>query len=201
MKSGQFWFPDEATWSQSRSQEFLPLVADPELVAGTGEGISGWRVADIRETLLVMKNPMDDFVDKLQEQIFEESKETYGEEVFSRWQNPKFLGKMTDPSCVARLTGTCGDTMEIYLRIRNDHIEEASFFSDGCGSSVACGSMAAELATGKHLDAAVCIGADTILDALSGLPEEETHCAYLAAETLQVAVHEWMLQGSKTEEK
>jgi nitrogen fixation NifU-like protein len=61
--------------------------------------------------------------------------------------------------------------------------------------------MAAELATGKHLDDAVCIGADTILDALSGLPEEETHCAYLAAETLQVAVHEWMLQGSKTEEK
>jgi nitrogen fixation NifU-like protein len=148
-----------------------------------------------------MKNPLDDFVDKLQEQILEESREIYGEEVLSRWQKPKFIGKMTDPSCVARLTGTCGDSMEIYLRIRNDHIEEVNFFTNGCGSSVACGSMAAELASGKSLDEAARIGGDTILDALGGLPEEETHCAYLAAETLQVAVHEWMLQGSKTEEK
>ena len=146
-----------------------------------------------------MKNPMDDFVDKLQEQILEESREIYGEEVFSRWQNPKFMGKMTDPSCVARLTGTCGDSMEIYLRIRNDHIEEVNFFTDGCGSSVACGSMAAELASGKGIDEATQIGGDTILDALGGLPEEETHCAYLAAETLQVAIHEWMLKKLKFE--
>ena len=148
-----------------------------------------------------MKKPINDFIDTLQEQIFEESKETYGEEVFSRWQNPKFLGKMTDPSCVARLTGTCGDTMEIYLRIRDEKIQETSFFTDGCGSSVACGSIAAELATGKEFDEAGLIGGDTILEVLKGLPEEEHHCAYLAAETRQVALHEWMLQGSKTEEK
>ena len=201
MKSGQFWFPDEATWSQSRSQEFLPLVADPELVAGTGEGISGWRVADILETPLLMKKPMDDFVDKLQEQIFEETRVAYGREVFSRWQDPKFMGRMTDASSVGRLTGTCGDTMEIYLRIRDEKIQETSFFTDGCGSSVACGSIAAELATGKEFDEVGLIGGDTILEVLKGLPEEEHHCAYLAAETLQVAVHEWMLQGSKTEEK
>jgi len=148
-----------------------------------------------------MKNPMDDFVDKLQEQIFEESKETYGEEVFSRWQNPRFMGRMTDASSVGLITGTCGDTMEIYLRIRDEKIQEASFFTDGCGSSVACGSVAAELASGKGIDEAAQIGGDTILDALGGLPEEETHCAYLAAETLQVALHEWMSQGSKAEEK
>ena len=144
-----------------------------------------------------MKNPMDDFVDKLQKEIFEETRETYGEEVFSRWQNPRFLGKMADASSVGRVTGTCGDSMEIYLRIRNDHIEEASFFTDGCGSSVACGSMAAELAIGKDLDDVTEIEGDTILEALGGLPEEETHCAYLAAETLQVALHEWMSQGSR----
>ena len=147
-----------------------------------------------------MKNPMDDFVDKLQEQIFEESKEIYGEEVFSRWQNPRCMGRMTDASSVGRVTGPCGDTMEIYLQLDDNLIQEASFFTDGCGSSVACGSMAAELASGKGLDDAAQIGGDTILDALGGLPEEETHCAYLAAETLQVALHEWMLQGSKIEE-
>jgi nitrogen fixation NifU-like protein len=148
-----------------------------------------------------MKNPMDDFVDKLQEQIFEESRETYGEEVFSRWQNPRFMGKMTDASSVGRITGTCGDTMEIYLRIRDEEIQETSFYTDGCSSSVACGSVAAELATGKDFDEAGLIGGDTILEVLKGLPEEEHHCAYLAAEAIQVAIHKWMLQGSKTEEK
>lgn len=148
-----------------------------------------------------MKNPMDDFVNKLQEQIFEQTRKTYGEEVFSRWKNPRFMGRMTTASSVGRITGRCGDSMEIYLRIRNNHIDETSFFTDGCGSSVACGSMAAELATGKHLDDAACIGGDTILDALGGLPEEESHCAYLAAETLHVALHEWISRGSETEEK
>jgi nitrogen fixation NifU-like protein len=148
-----------------------------------------------------MKNTMDDFVDKLQEQIFEETREVYGQEVFNRWQNPKFMGRMTNASCVGRLTGNCGDSMEIYLQIKNDHIEEARFFTEGCGSSVACGSVVAELATGKDLDEAAHIGGDTIFEALGGLPDEEAHCAYLAAETLQVALHEWVLQSSKTEEK
>ncbi len=146
-----------------------------------------------------MKNPMDDFVDKLQEQIFEETREIYGEEVLSRWQDPKFMGRMTDASCVGRITGTCGDTMEIYLRIEDDHIKEASFFTNGCGSSVACGSAVAELATGRDLEKAAQIGGDTVLMALGGLPEEESHCAFLAAETLMTAIHEWILARMNAE--
>ena len=144
---------------------------------------------------------MDDFIDKLQEQIFQETKEVYGEEVFARWQNPKFMGRMTNASCVGRLTGNCGDKMEIYLRISNDQVEEASFFTDGCGASVACGSMVSELAIGKDLEEACQIGGDTVLMALGGLPEEENHCAFLAAETLMAAIHQWMLQRSKAEER
>ena len=144
-----------------------------------------------------MKKPMDDFVDRLQEQIFDETKAIYGEEVFARWQNPKFMGKMTDATAVGRITGTCGDSMEIYLRVENDHIQRASFFTNGCGAAVACGSMAVELATGKQIDDALCVGGDTILEALGGLPADESHCAYLSAETLMAAIHEWMLKKLK----
>ena len=59
--------------------------------------------------------------------------------------------------------------------------------------------MAAELAGGKGLDEAAQIKGETILEALKGLPEEEVHCAKLAAETLQVALHEWMLKKLKLE--
>ena len=141
-----------------------------------------------------MKNSLDDFVDKLQEQIFDETKATYGKEVFSRWQNPKFMGRMVSASGVGRLTGNCGDSMEIYLQIKNDHIEEARFFTDGCGSSVACGSVVAELATGKDLDEAAQIDGDTVLMVLGGLPEEEKHCAFLAAETLMAAIHQRLVR-------
>lgn len=141
-----------------------------------------------------MKDSMDDFVETLQEQIFKESKETYGEEVFSRWRNPRFMGRMTNASSVGRITGRCGDSMEVYLQFEDDLIQKASFFTDGCGSSVACGSVAAELATGKEFDEAGLIDGATILGVLKGLPEEEHHCAYLAAEALQVALHEWMLK-------
>lgn len=142
-----------------------------------------------------MEKSLDDFVAELQEQIFEETRKTYGEVVFSRWQNPKFMGRMTDASCVGRVTGSCGDTMEIYLRIKDDKIQQASFFTEGCGASVACGSMVAELVFGKDLDEAAQIGGDTVLEALGGLPEEENHCAFLAAEALMAAIHEWMLKG------
>ena len=148
-----------------------------------------------------MKNPMDDFVNKLQEQIFEEARETYGEEVFSRWQKPGFMGKMTNASSVGRVTGRCGDSMEIYLRIQNDHVEEVNFFTDGCGASVACGSVAAELACGKGLDEAAKIEGDTILEALGGLPEEEAHCAFLAAEALMASIHEWIVARMNTEKR
>jgi nitrogen fixation NifU-like protein len=146
-----------------------------------------------------MKSPVNDFVGKLQEQIFEETREIYGEEVLSRWQEPKFMGRMTDASSVGRITGNCGDRMEIYLRIKDDSIEEATFFTDGCGSSVACGSVIAELATGKDLEEAAQIGGDTVLKVLGGLPEEESHCAFLAAETLMTAIHQWIVARMNAE--
>jgi nitrogen fixation NifU-like protein len=109
------------------------------------------------------------------------------------------MRKMNNASCIGRITGTCGDTMEIYLRIEEDRVREASFFTEGCGASVACGSVVAELAIGRDADEAACIGGDTILEVLKGMPDEESHCAFLAAEALQAALHEWILQGRKTE--
>ena len=135
-----------------------------------------------------------DVVDTSQKEAIEKIRKTYGEEVFSRWQNPKYMRRMSNASCVGKITGKCGDTIEIYLRIENDLIQDASFFTDGCACAVACGSMVAELVIGKDTDEAAYMGGDTILEALGGLPEEESHCAFLTAETLQAAIHEWMIK-------
>ena len=69
---------------------------------------------------------------------------------------------------------------------------DASFVTDGCGSSSVCGSFAAEMALRKTPDELTDITGEAILDKIGTFPEEEEHCAYLAAETLQKSLQIYM---------
>ena len=97
-------------------------------------------------------------------------------------------------SCHGKITGSCGETMEVYLKIRDERVEDATFVTDGCQFSVICGYLATHFSKGKTVDEAIQIGGDTLLMILGSLPESETHCAYLAAEALHAAIHDWMLK-------
>ncbi|MFW5908230.1 MAG: iron-sulfur cluster assembly scaffold protein [Desulfosalsimonas sp.] len=140
----------------------------------------------------------DRFVERLQEEIFEEARQAYGQKGFERWRNPRFQGRMASADTYARVTGDCGDTMEIYLKIENNRIKEASYFTDGCASSNICGSFAAELALGKDPDDLADINGDSLLSAVGLLPEEDHHCAHLAAATLQEALHRYMTDSRQS---
>ena len=101
------------------------------------------------------------------------------------------FGDLPGATSSARVTGPCGETMEIYLQIEEEEIVDGSFFTNGCGASVACGTVALLLALGKNLDEAASIEADTLLDIIENLPEDHLHCATLAAGTLQTAIHNY----------
>jgi nitrogen fixation NifU-like protein len=139
----------------------------------------------------------DDFVKGLQNQIFDETRAAYGEVAFQRWLKPLYMGAMEDPDGYGRVTGTCGDTMEIFLRFERDKVKKATFQTDGCGSSTICGSFAAELARGKTPDEVTEITGEAILNVLGGLPEEDRHCAFLAADTLHEALDDYMRKQRK----
>ena len=141
-----------------------------------------------------MADTLDDFVQKLQKQIFEDTKEAYGEKAYQRWLNPLYMGAMKDPDGYARLKGVCGDTMEIFLKFENDRVREASFQTDGCGSSTACGSFAAEMSIGKNPDELLEITGEAILKKVGGLPAEEKHCAFLSADALQESLNDYMIK-------
>lgn len=143
-----------------------------------------------------MAGNFEDLMKDLQQRIFQETKDTYGEQVFERWLQPKHLGKMPNATASARITGSCGESMEIYLIIEDDTVTEASFYTDGCGASVACGSAAAELATDKTLDEVALVGEEVIIETLGRLPEDHQHCALLAAETLQMAIHNYLTNST-----
>jgi len=110
-------------------------------------------------------------------------------------QNPRNVGALDSFDGHARITGPCGDTMEFWLRFDAERIRRAGFTTDGCGSSLACGSMVTELATGRTVEEVCAIQQKDVLDALGGFPEETQHCALLAANTLHAACEEGFMSG------
>jgi len=135
---------------------------------------------------------IDQFVNDLQEQVFDEAREAYGERGFERWRNPRYNGRMASADSSARVTGDCGDSIEIYLKIENNRVKAASYLTDGCGTSNICGSFAAELAIGKDLDTVTDINGEAVLNAIGRLPDADRHCADLAAAALQEALSLYM---------
>ena len=146
-----------------------------------------------------MSNDLDDFVQNLQQEIFDETKKDFGDIAFDRWRNPLYSGSMDNPDGYGRLTGTCGDTMQIFLKFENDKIKHASFQTDVVGPAARSESCAAELALGKNPDELLAVTGETILKKLEGFPEAEQHCAYLAGDTLQEALNDYMLKQIQSE--
>ena len=107
---------------------------------------------------------------------------------------------MSAPDAVGIVQGWCGDTMEIYLRMNSSRIREATFMTDGCGPTVACGSVLTTMARGMSLDEASEITPENLIAALDGLPEESVHCAELAVNTLQEAIANGRADGSMSGE-
>ncbi len=148
-----------------------------------------------------MGDDFDDFVHDLQDQIFEETRVTYGDVAFQRWLKPLYNGRIELADGYGRVTGSCGDTVEIFLRFESGKVRRASFQTYGCGSSTVCGSFAAELALGKSPDEVVFITGETILEILGGLPEENRHCAFLAADALQESLDDYMKRFRRAKRK
>jgi nitrogen fixation NifU-like protein len=138
-------------------------------------------------------NDLEKYAERLQEQIMEQLKKIYSEQTIDHWQNPRNFEKMDDPDGFARMTGVCGDSMEMYLKLKRGKVEKCTFQTDGCGTTIACGSTATELAQHKSFTEALGrVSANEILKQLDGLPEESVHCAQLAAETLRRALADYL---------
>ena len=118
-------------------------------------------------------------------------------EVFHRIANrhandPYNMGRLQDFNGHAKITGPCGDTMELWLQVQDEKIKKVSFITDGCGPSIASGSMTTRLAEGKSLEEVKLINQQDVLKALEGLPKDHEHCALLATNTLKAACEDYL---------
>lgn len=141
-----------------------------------------------------MSDDIDSFVQKFQEEMQKQARENYGEIFFHRWQQPLYMGILEGADVSSSLKGSCGDTIEIFLKFKNGFVTKALFQTDGCAPSIVCGSFAAELSMGKSPEELLEISAETIIDAIGRLPQEVQHCAFLAAATVHSAVDKYMIK-------
>ena len=118
----------------------------------------------------------------------------YPEHLISLAKNLKYMGRMNDPTSSACLKGPCGDEMEFYLVINDKIIEDIKFYATGCVATIVCGSVTAELASGKPIYEALAISPKEVMDSLNGLPEDHCHCSILAVSALYRAVADYLLK-------
>jgi len=130
--------------------------------------------------------------DKFQELVRDEMRKAYSETVIDHAMNPRNVGNMDAADGYASVTGPCGDTMDVWLNVKDDTIVNATFMTDGCSTTIAAGSMITELSKGKSVSQALRISQEDVLSALDGLPEESKHCSLLAANTLKAAVKDYL---------
>ncbi|MCB2185276.1 MAG: iron-sulfur cluster assembly scaffold protein [Deltaproteobacteria bacterium] len=114
-----------------------------------------------------------------------------GEEFFNHALTPTNVGLLPQPDGYACPKGTCGDYIELYLRVREERIVDARYMPEGCLYTVACGSALTELIKGREVAAAVAVTPEELSEALGGLPKDHHHCAVLAVATLKAAVRDY----------
>jgi nitrogen fixation NifU-like protein len=116
----------------------------------------------------------------------------YSAKVMDHFMNPRNVGEMPDADGVGMEGNpTCGDAMEIFIKVKDDRIVDAKFRTFGCGAAIAVSSMVTEMVKGKTLDEAMSLSKEAVAAELDGLPPQKMHCSNLGADALRKAIEDY----------
>jgi nitrogen fixation NifU-like protein len=135
--------------------------------------------------------------DKIAKELQDTILEGYSEKFKNEFMKPENIGRIENPDSYVSVTGVCGDTIEIYLIVRDGKINDIKFMTDGCGATVTCASYVTRTAKGKSLENALRIKPEDVDKYFEGLPEEHKHCAKLAVITLTAAIEKYQSKFGK----
>jgi nitrogen fixation NifU-like protein len=112
--------------------------------------------------------------------------------------NPTW-GTIDEPDATAYVKGSCGDAMKISLRFRDGRVVDAKYWTDGCRMSNECGAAAARLALNKSPEELMDVSHLVIEHEVGTIPEEDRHCATLAAGALHECVKTFVLTSDEAD--
>lgn len=117
----------------------------------------------------------------------------YSEKVMDHFMNPRNVGEIPDADGVGTVGNpVCGDLMNVYIKVKDNRLEDVKFKTFGCGAAIATSSMTTELAKGKTIEEALKITRNDVADSLDGLPPIKMHCSNLAADALHAAIKDYL---------
>ncbi len=116
----------------------------------------------------------------------------YNEKVMEAFQNPQNVGEIEDYSGLGKVgNASCGDIMQITLKIENDIIVDAKFKTFGCAAAIATSSTATQMVIGMTVDEALKLTNKAVVEKLEGLPPQKLHCSVLAEEAIKAAIEDY----------
>jgi len=122
----------------------------------------------------------------------------YSDKVMDHFKKPRNMGEILNPDGVGTVGNpVCGDLMTMYIKVKNNRVEDIKFKTFGCGAAIATSSMTTALAKGKTLDEAMAITRESVAESLGGLPKVKMHCSNLAADALRAAIKDYRQKQEK----
>jgi len=116
----------------------------------------------------------------------------YTEKLLDHFKNPRNMGRIENPDGIGKVGNpVCGDVMWIYIKVKDNRIEDIKFETFGCGAAIATSSVITELVKGKTIEEAEKITNKDVIDVLEGLPPLKKHCSILAEEGLHAAIEDY----------
>ncbi|MBQ3492929.1 MAG: Fe-S cluster assembly scaffold protein NifU [Clostridia bacterium] len=116
----------------------------------------------------------------------------YNEKVMDVFKNPKNVGEIENPDGIGTVgNASCGDIMQISLRIENEIIVDAKFKTFGCAAAIATSSTATEMIKGMTVEEALKVTNKKVVETLGGLPSQKLHCSVLAEEAIKKAIEDY----------
>ena len=157
-----------------------------------GRGVTAMAQDEVKWTMNDKGTPseLDRLVENIVTAMETEDSKTYTKEVISEFRNPANVGPLDDADGSGVADGLCMDTMHMWVRIDGGKVLRCTFYTDGCGATIACGSRLTKLVTGRTTDKAMAISPEDLVASLGGLPEEHIHCASLSVIAFRNAVRD-----------
>jgi|SRR3989338_1502471 len=127
------------------------------------------------------------------------SEEMYTEIILDYYKNPKNFGNLDNPEIKFKdLNPSCGDVVEIQVKLEKNKVHDVKFNGKGCAISLASAELLTEHLKGKNIDEIKNLNKEEILELLGiNLSEIRLKCALLPLKVFKVGLYNYL--GEKDE--
>lgn len=116
----------------------------------------------------------------------------YSQKVIEHFTNPRNLGELKDADGIGEVgNAKCGDVMQLFIKVKDEKIEDVKFKTFGCCAAIATSSMITEMIKGMPLSKVQEVTNQAVTEALGGLPKIKLHCSVLAEDALKAALRDY----------